>query len=139
VAAVGSLVALVLAALAALHFYWAAGGQRARLAAVPVVDGRPALIVGAISCIAVGVSLLFSALLVSWTARLWTSSLIPLGLARAGTAILAVVFIARAVGDRRYVGFFKRTRDTEFARLDTAIYSPLCLLLGLGAAAVVVF
>ena len=41
-------------------------------------------------------------------------------------------------GDRKHVGFLKRVRDTEFARRDSRIYSPLCLLLGLGAAAIVV-
>jgi len=48
------------------------------------------------------------------------------------------VFIVRAAGDRKHVGFLKRVRDTEFARRDSRIYSPLCLLLGLGAAAIVV-
>ena len=33
----------------------------------------------------------------------------------------AVVFLARAVGDFRYVGFFKRVRGTRFARLDTIL------------------
>ncbi len=44
---------------------------------------------------------------------------------------LSATFIARAVGDFRLVGFFKRVRGTDFARLDTAIFAPLCLLLGL--------
>jgi lipopolysaccharide/colanic/teichoic acid biosynthesis glycosyltransferase len=29
----------------------------------------------------------------------------------------------------RYVGFFKRMRDSRFARFDTLVYSPLCLFL----------
>ena len=82
---------------------------------------------------------LFAAALVCWTARVWPVTFIPQGAARAGTAVLAAVFTVRAIGDRKYVGFFKQVRDTEFARLDSRIYSPLCLLLGLGAAAVVLF
>jgi hypothetical protein len=35
------------------------------------------------------------------------------------------------VGDLRLVGFFKRVRDTRFARRDTLFYSPLSLALGL--------
>jgi hypothetical protein len=39
------------------------------------------------------------------------------------------VFLLRAIGDFRYVGFFKRVHKTAFARNDSLIYSPLCLLL----------
>jgi hypothetical protein len=49
---------------------------------------------------------------------------------------LALGLLARAVGDFKYVGFSKRVRGTPFARLDTWIYSPLCLLLALGVALV---
>ena len=44
---------------------------------------------------------------------------------------LALVFAARAVGDFAFVGIFKRVRGTEFARYDAALYTPLCLALGL--------
>ena len=54
----------------------------------------------------------------------------------AATWLLALVFAARAVGDFRYVGFFKRVRDTRFARLDTLIYSPLCCVLAASIGAV---
>jgi hypothetical protein len=138
IAAIGVVVALALAALAGLHFYWASGGQRARLATVPELAGHPLLSPGPAAFIALGFSLLFAAVLVCWTAGLWPTP-IPLGAARAGTAILAAVLIVRAIGDRKYVGFFKQVRDTEFARLDSRVYSPLCLLLGLGAAVLVVF
>jgi lipopolysaccharide/colanic/teichoic acid biosynthesis glycosyltransferase len=46
--------------------------------------------------------------------------------------------IARAVGEFKYVGFFKRVRDSKFATLDTFVYSPLCLLLAAGVALVAV-
>ena len=68
-----------------------------------------------------------------WSLKLRTSSSQEEGCDR-DFAVTTV----RAVGDRKYVGFFKRVRDTEFARRDSRIYSPLCLLLGLGAAAIVV-
>ena len=73
-----------------------------------------------------------------WAAGVGLPPGIPKGAARVGTSILAAVVIVRAVGDRKHVGFLKRVRDTEFARRDSRIYSPLCLLLGLGAAAIVV-
>ena len=54
---------------------------------------------------------------------------LPPWLTSLGMWMLGAVFLLRAVGDFRYVGFFKRHTDTRFARLDTLFYSPLCLLL----------
>ncbi len=45
---------------------------------------------------------------------------------------LAAGLLLRAVGDFRLVGFFTRTRGTVFARLDTPVFSPLCLVLSFG-------
>jgi Protein of unknown function (DUF3995) len=47
---------------------------------------------------------------------------------------LSLGLLARAIGEFRYVGFFKRVRGTRFAQLDTLVYSPLCLLLAAGVA-----
>jgi hypothetical protein len=47
---------------------------------------------------------------------------------------LALGLLARAIGEFRYVGFFKRVRGSRFARLDTLLYSPLRLLLAVGVA-----
>ncbi|WP_205190355.1 DUF3995 domain-containing protein, partial [Burkholderia sp. LMG 13014] len=47
---------------------------------------------------------------------------------------LALIFAVRAVGDFRYVGFFKRIRGSRFARMDTLYYSPLCAALSLSIA-----
>ena len=49
---------------------------------------------------------------------------------------LALGLLARAIGEFKYVGFFKRVRGSRFARLDTLIYSPLCLSLAIGVALV---
>jgi len=45
---------------------------------------------------------------------------------------LAALLFIRAVGDFRFVGFFKKVRDSRFAQLDTVLYSPLCALLAFG-------
>ena len=45
---------------------------------------------------------------------------------------LAAMMFARAVGDFRFVGFFKSVRGTPFARADKLVYSPLCLAFGAG-------
>lgn len=50
--------------------------------------------------------------------------------------VLALGLAARAIGEFRHVGFFKRVRGTRFARLDTIFCSPLCLALAVGVALV---
>ena len=50
-------------------------------------------------------------------------------------AALALGLLVRAIGDFGYVGFFKRKGGNPFARLDTRVYSPLCLLLAAGTLA----
>ena len=49
---------------------------------------------------------------------------------------IAMLMFARAIGDSNLVGFFKEVKDSKFARLDTWVYSPLCVVLGAGLLAV---
>ncbi len=44
------------------------------------------------------------------------------------TRLVSLLFLGRAFGDFRYVGYTKRIRGTEFAKNDYFIYSPLCLV-----------
>jgi hypothetical protein len=141
---VGIAVAAVFAALSALHVYWALGGSFGMAAAVPEVpstrgehagDGTlkkaftPSAAmtllvavalgsVGAIVCLRAGV---FAPARTHWLLR-WA------------LAAVALILMARAVGDLRLVGFFKKIRGTRFAVLDTWLYSPLCVLLAIGLA-----
>ncbi len=46
--------------------------------------------------------------------------------------VAAVVMLARAIGDFHLVGFFKTVTASEFARLDSRYFSPLCVALGFG-------
>jgi hypothetical protein len=68
----------------------------------------------------------------------WDRTLVSLSVPHAVlswlTRALALVLLLRAVGDFRLVGFFKRIRGSRFARLDTALYSPFCVLLAIGDA-----
>ena len=123
--------AIVLLSLAVLHVYWAAGGKRGAGAAVPEVAGRPAFVPGPNATLLVALALTLAALVVLGRAGLWRPALIPRPMFVTGTWGLCAVFLLRAVGDLRLVGFFKRVRDTRFARRDTLLYSPLSLALGL--------
>ena len=50
-----------------------------------------------------------------------------------GNLAIGIVMLVRAVGDFKYVGFFKKIEGTIFAQNDTRYYSPLCLLISLNA------
>jgi hypothetical protein len=44
--------------------------------------------------------------------------------------IIPSIFLLRSLGDFKYVGFFKKIKNTTFGRMDSKIFSPLCLILG---------
>ncbi len=118
----------VLTSLAALHFYWALGGRAGKSAAIPERNGKPVLRPTASATLLVGLALLLAVAIIATQARfIFPGRFQPY--ARIVCAALALVFLARAVGDFRYVGFFKSVGATRFARLDTYVFSPLCLVL----------
>ncbi|WP_307347298.1 DUF3995 domain-containing protein [Metabacillus malikii] len=45
--------------------------------------------------------------------------------------IITFIFFLRAIGDFKYLGFTKKIKNTNFSKYDTALYTPLCLYLGL--------
>ncbi len=123
---------VVFLTLSLWHVCWLLGGRVGRDAAIPEVEGKQVFQPSAAATIVVAVALALCALLLAATA-----GLVPLPLPNTLlvwlTRTLAVVLLLRAIGDFRLVGFFKRIRNTHFARLDTLVYSPLCLLLAIGS------
>lgn len=106
--------AAILTALGVIHLYWAAGGRFGKSATLPTANGKSVLHPTPLITIVVAIGLFAMAALVFERVGLW---------------LIAGIFLLRAVGDFRYIGFFKRVRDSRFARLDTRFYTPLCLLL----------
>ena len=125
----------VIVALSLVHVYWLVGGEGGRLAAIPEIDGTPVFQPSTLSTFMVAMGSAMCTLLIAATAGILTLPLSHAVLAWL-TRALAVVLLIRAIGDFRLVGFFKRIRDSRFARLDTVVYSPLCLALAIGAAIV---
>jgi hypothetical protein len=123
--------------LAGWHVYMAAMPRVAsgESGAVPSVGGKPLFVPSRHATLAVAVVLLLFAGLVAATAGLVPLALPPVWLAWMSYA-LALGLLARAIGEFKYVGFFKRVRGSRFATLDTFVYSPLCLLLAAGVATV---
>ncbi|WP_028594418.1 DUF3995 domain-containing protein [Paenibacillus assamensis] len=125
------IVGVILFLLSGIHLYWVAGGKGGFLAAIPS-DGselkfRPTKM--ATSVVAGGLAL--AGLFVLELGEVMEGLIFPDWLFLYGGWILSGVFILRAVGDFRWVGFFKKQKGTLFAKWDTLLYSPLCLFIGI--------
>lgn len=120
----------LLLALSVLHFYWANGGRWGYRAAVPEWEGRQVFMPTSLATYGVGFALLLAAVLLPGRIGLYGEPQFAL-LYEIAPWVLCVIFAVRAVGDLRFVGFFKKVRFTYFAWWDTRLHSPLCLLLSL--------
>jgi len=125
--------------LAIIHFNWGVGGKWGFDKALPTNEkGERILNPRKIDSAIVGFGLLGFGLF-----YLWKSGLIHLGLpAWVYTYvgwIIPAIFILRAVGDFKYVGFFKKIKTTDFGRLDSRLFSPLCLVIGVFGLLVAIF
>jgi hypothetical protein len=129
-----SLIAIFVA-LAALHVFWAAGGRAGGAAAIPRDAGRPLLTPSPRSTLAVAAALMAAALVVGAAAG-WLGRGSPVRVGRPLAYLLALVFALRAIGDFRYVGFFKSMGEEPFRSWDTWLFSPLCLAIAAAAFAV---
>ncbi len=121
----GMIATSLLTGLGLLHVYWAAGGKFGAAVAIPETNGRAAFVPGTLATLAVALALLVAAGIVMGK----SGGLKPTWIFRWGTWGLAAVFLLRAIGEFRLVGFFKSVRNTRFAWWDTRLFSPLCLLL----------
>lgn len=124
---------LFLATLGLLHAFWTLTGTEGLRFALPEKDGRLAFQPGRVTTGLV--ALLFSLAGALVLARV--TAMGPVDLQSVLTWAcwgIAAIFGLRAIGDFHYVGLFKREHETLFARLDTAIYTPLCLVVGASVA-----
>ena len=121
----------VLALLGALHLFWALGGTWGQGVAIPEVGGRPVFRPSRLATAAVALGL-FGAALAALLRGYFLLGSFPGSPAHWACVALGVMFLLRAVGEFRLVGFFKRVHGTAFAAWDTWAFSPLCLLLAAG-------
>jgi len=128
---------LTMTVLGLLHLVWASGAMAVGLAVIPEREGRPIFHPSRLASLAVALLLLTAALLVMEQGGA-LPYLFPAPIATLGSWTVALAFTARAIGDFRYLGFFKRVRGTRFARWDTWLFAPLCLVLGVGTALIAI-
>lgn len=117
--------------LSLIHFYWASGGLHGYSNALPANEqGIPVLSPTTFDSIFMGTILLWFGLFYLFLLRSVVHKTLIL-IRTIGLWMIPIIFFLRAVGDFNYVGFFKEIKSTEFAYLDTAFYSPLCLAISL--------
>lgn len=125
--------AVVFCVLSLLHIGWALGLRGGQVQVVPErPDGQPVFRPGPFATLAVAGLLFLAALFVTQRAGLGREW-IPAALVGPGCWGVSAALVLRAIGEFRYAGVFKRVRGTAFARMDNRLYTPLALLLGLGA------
>ncbi|WP_243396225.1 DUF3995 domain-containing protein [Leptospira hartskeerlii] len=124
----GSITASILFFLSALHIYWAFGGKLKSITVIPETNGKPTFVPSR------GLTLLVALALFGFgTVALWSSGNIfyPNRMSAIFSFLISFIFLGRAVGDFQLVGYFKKIKNTKFAKYDYLIYSPVCIILGI--------
>ncbi len=117
--------------LSILHFYWAIGGQLWSADVLPTnSSGLKIMNPSIMGTLIIAIGLLLLALITIGNKGLF-DKYINRKYFRYGTLVIAIVFFLRAIGDFKFVGFFKTITQTGFAINDTQIFSPLCLFVAL--------
>jgi hypothetical protein len=124
--------ALVFTVLSGIHFYWLMGGKWGLASSLPSNPSthdflfKPSIM----ATIVVAVGLLLFAMI-----TLGNAGVLPFSIDqryfRYGDMFISIIFLMRAVGDFKYVGFFKSIRETLFAKMDSKFYVPLCLFISI--------
>ncbi len=122
------LISITLTFLSGLHFYWALFGIIDISTVVPTNPTKGHVISpGKGSSAMVGVILLlFAFVFINKIAMFIEGKWLNY------TAFaIGILFLIRAIGDFKYVGFTKKIKNSKFSRLDTRYYSPFCFILGI--------
>jgi len=120
------LLALIFACLAIIHFNWALGGKWGINQTLPTnEEGKKVLNPKTIDSVIVGIVLSVFFIYYLIIAQAIHLSL-PFWMLQYGSWIIPSIFTLRAIGDFKYLGFFRRIKSTEFAHWDKVLFSPLC-------------
>lgn len=118
--------------LSSIHVYWAFGGELGLKSAIPTTKKNEDINFRPSSYATVLVALF---LLIFSVFYLIQTDFITLELPKNWTNyllwILPSIFLIRAIGEFKYVGFFKSVKTTTFAKWDSKLFSPLCLFISI--------
>lgn len=120
---------VIFISLSVLHFYWAVGGRSWYNDVLPTNStGSQQLNPSTTATLIISFGLLLFALITITNHRM----LIRYNqktFFRYGTLAIGIIFLIRAIGDFKFIGFFKIVKHTRFGINDTQIFSPLCLFI----------
>jgi len=125
------LLSIIFISLGIIHFNWVIGGNFGFSESLPTKENGErvlnpkkidSLIVG-IGLTTFGVFYFLKSGLVDLNPPLWSM--------KYGSWIIPSIFLMRAIGEFKYVGFFKSVKNTDFGKWDTKLFSPLCLAIGI--------
>ena len=122
---------LIFSVLSGFHFYWFFGGKWGLSKAIPtkgtesVLPSLPriATLIVALGLLAFGLSYLLKSELITLQ--------LPQALMAFSYWFIPIIFLLRAMGEFNYVGLFRKIKNTEFAKADRQLFTPLCLVIGI--------
>lgn len=125
------LLSFILFGLGIIHFNWAIGGQFGFTQSLPTKEsGERVLNPRKIDSALVGLGLTVFGLFYLLKSDIFDISLSQ-RIMNYGSLIIPILFLLRAIGDFKYVGFFKRVKNTNFGKLDAKFFSPFCLIISI--------
>lgn len=125
------LLGIIFIGLGIIHFNWVIGGKFGFSESLPTKENgervlnpkkMDSAIVG-IGLTAFGIFYFLKSGLVELNPPEW--------IMKYGSWIIPSIFLLRAIGEFKYVGFFKNVKKTDFAKWDTKLFSPLCLAIAI--------
>ena len=127
---------LIFVSISSLHFYWAFGGRKWKNFAIPTRSIAPTIPLfnpGFFETLVVAIGLLIFAWIIGMNAQLFPIVRLTPSYVTSATFGIALIFLLRAIGEFKYVGFFKRVKGTSFSQMDSPYYSPICLFIAISS------
>lgn len=122
--------------LSFVHVYWAMNGSLGKEGVIPTLnDGEAVFEPGVMGTFIVAAILGIFAFITTGSLGIFEAFLSN-NFIKYVTLAIGILFMLRAMGDFKYVGFFKSIKETPFAKNDSRYFSPLCLYLGLSSIAI---
>jgi hypothetical protein len=122
--------------LSFVHVYWAMNGSLGKEGVIPTLnDGEAVFEPGIVGTFIVAAILGIFAFITTGSLGIFEAFLSN-NFIKYVTLAIGILFMLRAMGDFKYVGFFKSIKETPFAKNDSRYFSPLCLYLGLSSIAI---
>ncbi|MEI1280084.1 DUF3995 domain-containing protein [Leptospira venezuelensis] len=125
---IGMFTSGILFFLSALHVYWAFGGKLESVTVIPETNGKPTFIPSRGLTLLVAIGLFGFGMVALWASG---NIFFPNKTCAIFSLLISLIFLGRAVGDFRFVGYFKKIKNTKFAKYDYLLYSPVCIILGI--------